>query len=161
MHEEVSFEPQQMVMLVASVIVHDLTNGRVVLLRRGEGKAFAPGMWSLPGGKGLRGEPVTHTAVRELREETGLVVEPQALRLAHVTHSAHSPEAPEGFVVLVFAAEAWHGEPVNAEPGNHSAVAWVDTPDLPTDFVPSTLHALERYLAGERPEVAIDGWDGA
>ncbi|MET7301436.1 NUDIX domain-containing protein [Embleya sp. NPDC005575] len=150
-----------MVMLVASVIVYDRVNRRVVLLRRGENKAYAPGMWSLPSGKGAPGEPITHTAVRELREETGLVVAPQALRLAHVTHSADSPEAPEGFVVLVFAAEEWGGEPVNAEPGKHSAVAWVDTDDLPTDFVPSTPHALERYLASERPEVAMDGWDGA
>ncbi|WP_406290736.1 NUDIX domain-containing protein [Embleya sp. NBC_00896] len=147
-----------MVMLAVSVIVHDRTNKRVVLLRRGDDKAFAPGMWSLPSGKGAPGEPITHTAVRELREETGLEVKPQALRLTHVTHSANSPEAPEGFIVLVFAAEEWDGEPVNAEPGKHSAVAWVDTDGLPTNFVPSTRHALERYLAGERPEVAVDGW---
>jgi ADP-ribose pyrophosphatase YjhB (NUDIX family) len=155
--EEVSCGPRLMVMLAVSVIVHDRANKRVVLLRRGNKKAFAPGMWSLPSGKGAPGEPITRTAVRELREETGLEVKPQALRLAHVTHS---PEAPEGFVVLVFAADEWEGEPINAEPSKHSAVAWVDTDDLPNDFVPSTLHALERYLAGERPEVAIDGWDG-
>ncbi|MFJ8738891.1 MULTISPECIES: NUDIX domain-containing protein [unclassified Embleya] len=160
MPDEFRREPHLMVMLAVSVIVHDRANKRVVLLRRGNKKAFAPGMWSLPSGKGAPGEPITHTAVRELREETGLEVKPQALRLAHVTHSADSPEAPEGFVVLVFAAEEWDGEAVNAEPGKHSAVAWVDTDDLPADFVPSTLHALERYLAGERPEVAIDGWDG-
>jgi ADP-ribose pyrophosphatase YjhB (NUDIX family) len=156
--DEVRRDERLMVMLAVSVIVHDRTNGRVVLLRRGIDKAFAPGLWSLPSGKGTPGEPITHTAVRELREETGLEVKPQALRLTHVTHSADSPEAPEGFVVLVFAAEEWDGEPFNAEPGKHSDVAWVDTDDLPTDFVPSTLYALARYLAGERPEVAVDGW---
>ncbi|WP_346012282.1 NUDIX domain-containing protein [Streptomyces sp. SID3343] len=148
-------------MLVVSVIVHDRANGRVVLLRRGDDRPFAPGLWSLPSGKGAPGEPITHTAVRELREETGLEVEPQALRLTHVTHSAESPEAPEGFVVLVFAAQEWGGDPVNAEPDKHSAVAWCDTDDLPTDFVPSTRYALQRYLAGERPEVAVDGWGDA
>ncbi|MGW9207846.1 NUDIX domain-containing protein [Embleya sp. NPDC055664] len=159
MSDGVRGDERLMVMLAVSVIVHDQTNGRVVLLRRGENKAFAPGMWSLPSGKGAPGEPITHTAVRELHEETGVKVAPEALRLVHVTHSAHSPDAPEGFVVLVFAAREWDGEPVNAEPGKHSAVAWVDTDDLPSEFVPSTRYALQRYLAGEYPEVAVDGWD--
>lgn len=147
-----------MVMLTASIIVHDRPNERVVLLRRGKDKTFAPGLWSLPSGKGTRGEPITRTAVRELREETGLDVKPETLRLTHVTHSASSPDAPAGFVVLVFATEEWDGEPVNAEPTKHDIVGWVDVHELPCSFVPSTLHALERYLAKQPPEVALDGW---
>ncbi|WP_406300322.1 NUDIX domain-containing protein [Embleya sp. NBC_00888] len=111
-----------MVMLAVSVIVHDRANKRVVLLRRGNKKAFAPGMWSLPSGKGAPGEPITHTAVRELREETGLEVKPQALRLAHVTHSVDSPEAPEGFVVLVFAGRS--GTAKRSTPSRASTRPW-------------------------------------
>lgn len=147
-----------MVMLAVSVIVHDRETERVVLLRRGDDKAFAPGLWSLPSGKGAPGEPITQTAVRELREETGLHVKPQALRLVHVQHSANSPDAPEGFVVLVFATNEWDGDPVNAEPGKHATVAWVGVDELPDAFVPTTLYALRRYLAGEPPKVAVDGW---
>ena len=47
---------------------------RVLLIRRG--KAPRLGTWSLPGGAQHLGETVYQTAVREMREETGLAVVP-------------------------------------------------------------------------------------
>ncbi|MGQ9371520.1 NUDIX hydrolase [Azospirillum sp. ST 5-10] len=47
---------------------------RVLLIRRG--KAPRQGTWSLPGGAQHLGETVFQTAVREMREETGLAVTP-------------------------------------------------------------------------------------
>jgi 8-oxo-dGTP pyrophosphatase MutT (NUDIX family) len=87
-----------MTLLVAAVIVHDLNNDQVVLLRRGPHAKFAQGMWDLPVGKALPGEPITITAVRELREETGLTVDPETLEVAHTLHAARGVEAPNGFL---------------------------------------------------------------
>lgn len=85
---------ESMTLLVAAVIVHDKATNRVVLLQRSENAKFAQGMWDLPVGKSEPGEPITETAVRELYEETGLMVKPESLKVAHIIHGAWDVEAP-------------------------------------------------------------------
>src|SRR5579859_5103062 len=51
--------------------------GRVLLVRRG--REPLKGQWSLPGGLLELGESITEGVVREVLEETGLVVEPVEL----------------------------------------------------------------------------------
>jgi ADP-ribose pyrophosphatase YjhB (NUDIX family) len=54
----------------ASGIVTD-DQGRILLIRRSDNY-----LWSIPGGAMEIGESISQTAVREVREETGLEVEP-------------------------------------------------------------------------------------
>jgi ADP-ribose pyrophosphatase YjhB (NUDIX family) len=56
---------------VGAVVVDD---GRVLLVRRGNEPL--KGHWTLPGGLVELGEPLLAGVVREVREETGLTVEP-------------------------------------------------------------------------------------
>ncbi|MFC3573815.1 NUDIX domain-containing protein [Streptomyces yaanensis] len=146
-----------MTLLVAAVIVHDKGTNRVVLLQRSQNAKFAQGMWDLPVGKSEPGEPITETAVRELYEETGLIVKPEALKVAHIIHGAWGVEAPNGFLTVVFAADEWTGEPKNLEPRKHDQVCWVDADAIPEGFVDTTASALRRYLTGGS-EVSLDGW---
>ncbi|MDI3422959.1 NUDIX domain-containing protein [Streptomyces luteolus] len=148
---------ESMTLLVAAVIVHDLATNRVVLLQRSQNVKFAQGMWDLPVGKSEPGEPITETAVRELYEETGLTVKPEALKVAHIIHGAWGVKAPGGFLTVVFAAHEWAGEPENREPRKHAQVRWVDADAIPEEFVDTTDSALSRYLDGG-PEVSLDGW---
>lgn len=55
----------------AGAVVHDAA-GRLLLIRRGQEPGR--GLWSLPGGRCEPGETAAETAVREVREETGLDV---------------------------------------------------------------------------------------
>jgi 8-oxo-dGTP pyrophosphatase MutT (NUDIX family) len=149
---------ESMTVLVAAVIVHDKATNRVVLLQRGQDAKFAQGMWDLPVGKSEPGEPITETAVRELYEETGLTVKPEALTVAHVIHRAWGVEAPNGFLTVVFAAYEWTGQPENREPHKHAQVCWVDAEAIPEEFVATTAGALHGYLWGG-PQVSLDGWE--
>ncbi len=63
--------PQAPIVGVGAVIVHD---GDVLLVRRG--REPLKGHWSLPGGAVEVGESLHSGLVREVREETGLIVEP-------------------------------------------------------------------------------------
>ena len=144
-------------LLVAAVILHDKTTDRVLLLQRGPRAKFAPNHWDLPSGKNDPGEPVTATAVRELHEETGVTVRPEALRLAHVIHNAWGIDAPGGFVTVVFAADEWSGHPANREPHKHTHVRWTPTTTLPTPFVKSTATALHHHLT-DGPQISVGGW---
>ncbi len=146
-----------MTLLAAAVVVHDRATDRVVLLRRGPEAKFGRGLWDLPVGKSDPGEPVTQTAVRELREETGLVVDPADLRLAHVVHGAVGAEAPGGFLTVIFTAHRWRGTLVNAEPRKHSEVSWLPSGQLPSNVVFSTDAVLRRCLSGD-VAVTLHGW---
>ncbi|SFQ18497.1 ADP-ribose pyrophosphatase YjhB, NUDIX family [Amycolatopsis arida] len=57
-------------------MVHDAA-GRLLLVRRR--RAPGRGRWSLPGGRVEPGESDAVAVVREVREETGLLTEPDAL----------------------------------------------------------------------------------
>ena len=59
---------------VGAVVVHQ---GRVLLVRRGTEPAR--GQWSIPGGLIELGESLKDAVIREVREETGLIVEPVKL----------------------------------------------------------------------------------
>jgi 8-oxo-dGTP pyrophosphatase MutT (NUDIX family) len=148
---------ESMTLLVAAVIVHDEATKQVLLLQRSERAKFAQGRWDLPVGKSEPGEPITQTAIRELHEETGLAVDPDALKVAHIIHGAWGVESPNGFLTVVFAAHEWAGEPENREPRKHSQVRWIDTDAIPGDFVETTASALHRYLTNG-PQVSLDGW---
>lgn len=144
-------------LLVAAVIVHDRVTGKVLLIQRGPHAKFAPGHWDLPVGKAEKGEVITATAIRELKEETGLIVDPAALRVAGIIHGAWGVEAPNGFLTVVFVAEDWTGEAINAEPHKHAQVAWIDVVKVPEEFVSTTRSALVSYLENGAV-VTTEGW---
>jgi 8-oxo-dGTP pyrophosphatase MutT (NUDIX family) len=50
-----------------------------LVIKRWEGSDFAPGKWNSPGGRINPGERSVDAAVRELREETGIVVNKKEL----------------------------------------------------------------------------------
>lgn len=146
-------------LLAAAVIVYDEDTGQVLLLQRGAASKFAPLHWDLPSGKTDKGESVTAAAVRELQEETGLMVAPASLKIAGIIHGAWGVEAPNGFLTVIFAARAWDGEPVNAEPRKHAQVAWFPVGQVPAELVPDRREALLAYLRSPGdPVVSTDGF---
>ena len=97
---------------VAAVSIAVLREDAVLLVRRG--KAPGLGQWQLPGGKHELGESAVEAALRELREETGLLMAAGALQLA--THADVIKRDADGavqyhYVLLVFWARDPGGEP--------------------------------------------------
>ena len=107
-----------------------LKEDKVLLVRRG--KPPREGRWSLPGGRQRLGERVRETAVREVREESGLAV--RVTDLLDVVDSLTHDEAGAlayHYTLVDFAAEWQDG---TARPGGDAAeVAWAD-PDALDSF---------------------------
>jgi 8-oxo-dGTP diphosphatase len=110
--------PQSPSIPVPGVGVVCLRGDEVLLIRRGAPPMM--GSWSLPGGRVEWGERTTQTALRELREETG--VEAELLGLVDVVDGLFGPGAvPERHFVLIDYAARWvAGDPC---PGDDAAAA--------------------------------------
>lgn len=127
---------------------------QVLLTRRRDADPRFDGLWHLPSGKLDAGESVLAGAVREVREEVGVLVEAADLRHVHTLHANGSGVEPR--LGLFFEVIRWTGEPVNLEPGKCSEVRWFGLRALPAELIPYPAAGLDAYLEGR--QFGVLGW---
>lgn len=135
-----------------------------VLLRRGDGSilllerantGYADGQLCPPSGHLEEGESVRDGAIREAKEEVGVILHPKDLGCVHVVHH-RSPEG-QGRVGFFFKATRWDGgEPVNCEPHKCAGLHWASPMSLTANTVPYTAAAIAQIQAGAA--FSLDGW---
>jgi 8-oxo-dGTP diphosphatase len=119
-------------------------DGQLLLMRRA-GSGYRDGTLALRAGHLDGGEDAVTGLVRELVEETGVVADRSACRLATVVHSAPSYPGDEECLNLFFTVAAWTGTPTIREPDKCTELVWADPADLPADaidYLPSVLSAV-------------------
>jgi 8-oxo-dGTP diphosphatase len=85
-----------------------LIDGRVVLIRRG--KEPLRGRWVIPGGTVELGETLQDALVREMQEETGLLVRPREVVLVFDRIQREGPSIEYHYVIIDYACEYVSGE---------------------------------------------------
>ncbi|MEW1653954.1 NUDIX domain-containing protein [Streptomyces sp. NPDC093707] len=120
-----------------------LRDGDKILLSQRSGP-YGHGRWHMPSGKLDQGEPLREGAARELHEETGVVVDPEYLRLVQTVHHKQSTTVER--IGFFFEATMWEGTPANREPTNCLHLDWFAIYDLPTDIIEYPLAGLLGYL---------------
>ena len=112
----------------AAAIVRD-AGGRILVQRRSDN-----GAWSLPAGAVGPGEAPAQAAVREVWEETGLVVTPTAL-LGVYGGEGFRTRYPNGdeveYTVAVFACRPVDGRTPRPNDDESTAVAWAPPDAMP------------------------------
>jgi HAD superfamily hydrolase (TIGR01450 family) len=131
--EKPPFEwPERVAAGVAAVVFDDA--GGVLLGRRADN-----GLWGLPSGHVEPGETVKEGAVREVAEETGLVVEAQRLVGVYSDPASQVFAYPGGevvqFVTCCFRCRVLAGEP-RPDGEETVEVAFFDLKELPPDLLP-------------------------
>ncbi|MGL5823803.1 MAG: NUDIX hydrolase [Nocardioides sp.] len=110
-----------------------LRDNEILLTQRSDN-----GNWSMPGGAQDPGESLSHTAVRETLEETGITIRLHGLvgiytDPRHVVHYTSNDEVRQEFTV-VYRAEYVEGTPTSSD--ETTRVEWVDcnkVSELPMD----------------------------
>jgi 8-oxo-dGTP diphosphatase len=131
--------------IVAKAVLFD-EQSRVLLLKRSDTDELRPGEQDFPGGGVEDGEDVTDAVIREIKEETGLVVESTQLHLfyAHTELRPAPTEQPAKNVVrLVFWGKVL--EPVVNLSYEHSAYDWVPAPAVYERFPHRVYGAAVEY----------------
>jgi ADP-ribose pyrophosphatase YjhB (NUDIX family) len=116
--------PERPYLAASAAIVRD---GKVLVVRRA--RAPAHGLFTLPGGVVEIGETLTEAVAREVREETGMAIEPVALAGFRETIVRDADSRVERhFIILCFASRWRAGEPVLNE--ELSEAHWLDPAEL-------------------------------
>ena len=122
-------------------------DGRIVLIRR----AIPPGVgtWAQPGGFLEADETVIQGAVRETREETGLIIAPTDIVGIY-------PQPRAAVVIVVYRADILGGEMVVTEETLEVRAFEID--ELPWDGIGfnTSLWAVRDYVRSVRPDLDVE-----
>ncbi len=129
--------------LLSAVHLFLLKDDCVLLLRRFN-TGYEDGNYSVVAGHLDGDEEVTAAAIREAREEVGIVIAPADLAVVGVMHRRAEDERIDFFLV----ASHWAGEIENREPDKCDALAWFLRDQLPENVVPYVRRALDNERAG-------------
>jgi 8-oxo-dGTP diphosphatase len=111
------------------------------------GTGWKDEFYSVPAGALEPGETLISAAIREAREEVGVTVQPDQLRLVHTMH-CHT-EGNE-WLGHFFMAESWQGEARLLEPDKHSNLTWAFVSQPPSPLLPYVQQALEAIMHNQR-----------
>ena len=122
-----------------------IVNGRVLLVRRG--KEPLRGRWVIPGGTVELGETLQEALVREVAEETGLVVKPREVVLVFDRIQKDASGVGYHYVIIDYLCDYVSGEPrAGSDAAEVALVAAQDLPryDVPPQALDLVLDALRR-----------------
>ena len=125
---------------ISAVHLFLIKDGKVLLLRRFN-TGYEDGKYSVPAGHIDGKEKATSAMIREAREEAGIDLSEEQLRMVHVMHRKSDEERIDFF----FEATAWKGQPKIMEPTKCDDLNWVSVDQLPNNVIPYVRTGIENY----------------
>jgi len=121
-------------------------NGEVLLAMKKRG--FGAGKWNGVGGKVQEGEEIAAAAIREIKEEIGVAVSPDALESAGALEFNYSDNHDWDQVCNLFTVRRWKGDPAESE---EMRPQWYPKNEVPFDAMwIDDPHWLPFVLAGKK-----------
>lgn len=123
-----------------------MQENKVLMLKR-KSTGFLDGWWWIPGWHLWPGEFFSDAAVREVQEETGLIIQKNNLSSPIIVYSSNTQNG-ESFVWWYALCQWWEGEAINNEPDKCSKISRFPVDQLPKQVIPSSKIALQALLEG-------------
>ena len=144
-------EREERFKLVGAVHLFLIKDNQILLLRRAN-TGYRDGQYSVPAGHLNGGEKASVATAREGKEESGVEVNPDKLKIAHIMHRNSETERADYF----FTTDAWEGNPEITEPDKCDDLSWFSLDQLPDNMIPYVKHAIECFR--ERIIYSEFGW---
>ncbi len=120
-----------------------LFKGDQVLLLKRANTGFYDGHYSVIAGHVEPGESFTDCVIREAKEEAGILIAMDHLKVAHVMHRNSGEQVNNERVDTFFIAEKWENNIVNQEPEKCDDLSWFDLDRLPENMIPYVKEVIE------------------
>lgn len=106
------------------------------------------GTWCPPGGAMEYGESPKSGAAREAFEETGLIIQPQDIKILDVTNDFFE-ESGKHYITIQMSATKYQGEPKVTEPDKCEKWQWFPQDNLPKNMFLSAANFLKKHKLSE------------
>lgn len=121
-------------------------DGEVLLQRRFQ-TGWQDGNYRVIAGHIDGNETIRHAMIREAKEEGGIYIAPEDLRVVHIMH--RMAENKKEYIDFFLTTEKWEGEPRIMETDKCDDLQWFPLAALPENMVPYVRSGLEQYLKKE------------
>ena len=118
-------------------------DNKVLLLRRFN-TGYEDGNYSMVAGHVDLGETFTQCIIREAKEEAGIELKPENLKVVHVMHRDSQSNEYNERIDVFFIAEKWNGEIINKEPHKCDDLSWFDLDNIPENTIPYIKQTLNK-----------------
>ena len=136
---------------ISAVYLFLVKDGKILLLRRFN-TGYEDGNYSVPAGHIDGEEKATSAMIREAKEEAGIEISENQLRMVHVMHRKSDEERIDFF----FEATKWKGEPKIMETSKCDDLSWFPISQLPQNVIPYVKAGIENY--GKKISFSEFGW---
>lgn len=119
-----------------------LMRGSQIFLSRRYNTGFCDGEYSFPAGHLDPNESLTQAMAREAKEEIGIGLNLEDLKLVH---TMHRKETNDNRVDFFFTAKRYIGKPEIMEPDKCDDLKWFDINNLPDNIIPYIKQAINCF----------------
>ena len=134
-----------------------LKDGNKILLLRRYNTGYEDGNYSLVAGHVEDGETFTECVIREAKEEAGVILKNEDLKVSHIMNRKKEGGEKNDRVDVYLTAKKWKGNIEIKEPSKCDNLEWFKLDNLPENIIPCVKVALEKIKAGEY--YAEFGWE--
>ncbi len=125
-----------------SAVILPIKDNKIFLIKRAN-SGWEDGKWTIPGGRVEVGESIKQTAVRELKEETAIVISEDDLHFVHIEYMK------DKFINYFFSFEPIDTNIIPQEKDKVSEYGWFDLDKLPEPIAANGHKVLEMISDGE------------
>jgi len=112
-----------------------------ILFHKRKNSGYYDGFYSLIAGHLDGAETAKQAIIREAQEEAGIVVVPEDLKVAHVSHRFNPHRE---YIDIYLTTSKWEGEITNIEPHKCDGLDWFPKDQLPENIVPEVKDVLDQ-----------------
>lgn len=112
-----------------------LKKGNKILLQRRFNTGYEDGKYSMVAGHVEKKETFTSALIRETKEEIGINLKPENLKVVHTMHRNSHTENNNERIDMFFIAKKWTGKIENKEINKCDDLSWFDLDNIPENTI--------------------------